>query len=80
MLYHNHTADITGQIIHEDDFPELGLILLIEQEGEYVDYESKLNKMERFKPVLLYRSEYPDGVENYDVLFDLAEDRSKQMR
>ena len=77
VLYLNNHLDVDGPITHEESYPELGLILLIEQEGEYVDYEVKLNKMRQFRPILLYRTKYPEGADNFEVLFDLAEERFK---
>jgi len=74
VLYHNHTADITGPIVHEDDFPELGLILRIEQRDKHIDYEPKLRRMDRFKPILLYRSQRLESKGKSEVLFDLAKD------
>jgi hypothetical protein len=76
-LYYNHVGDITGPYMHEEDFPELGLILSIEQEGHYVDYEPKLKRMEKFKAILLHRSRYDTESKKNEVLFDLAKKRSK---
>lgn len=78
VLYHNHTADLTGPIVHEDDFPELGLILRIEQQDKHIDYEPKLRRMERFKPILLYRSQWLESKGKSEVLFDLAKERLKR--
>lgn len=75
ILYRNYTADITGPIIHEEDFPELGLILLIEQRDQYVDYDQKLQKMKKAIPILLHKSRYDGEIRKDDVLFDLAKER-----
>jgi hypothetical protein len=76
VLYHNHTADITGPIVHEDDFPELGLILRIEQRDKHI--ETKLRRMEGFKPILLYRSQRLESKGKSEVLFDSAKERAKR--
>jgi hypothetical protein len=71
-LYHNHSGDISGSYIHQEGFPELGLILSIEQEGHYVDYEPKLRRMDKAKPILLRREKYDTVSEKDEILFDLA--------
>jgi len=77
VLYHNHSGDASGPYVNEEEFPELGLILKIEQQGEYVDYEPKLNRMENFKPILLYRSRYESESKRKEIKFDLAKERAK---
>ena len=80
-LYHNHFHDGIEPDIQEEDFPELGLILLIEhaieRDADYVDYEPVLKEMRTFEPVLLYRSRYPDGADKAEVLFDLAKEEGR---
>lgn len=78
ILYANHTGDIAGSYVHEEDFPEFGLILSIEQEGEYVDYEPKLLRMEKYRPILFHRSRYETETKKGEILFDLANEQSKQ--
>ncbi len=41
LLYPNHHEEVDGPTTHEGDFVELGLILLIEQRNEHIDYEPK---------------------------------------
>lgn len=77
VVYLNHSLDVDGPIIQEDDFLELGVILLIEQRDEYVDYELKLRGMNKYEPILLYRSKYPPDAGQPRVLFDLAKERPK---
>jgi hypothetical protein len=77
ILYHNHSGDASGPYVNEEDFPELGLVLLIEQQGEYVDYEPRLKRMEKFKPILLHRSQYEVESKRNEVKFDLAKERSE---
>ena len=77
-IYTNHFTVTNDEYIQEDDFPELGLILLIEQRDEYVDHGPTLAKMKGFKPILLYRSEYPADADRRTVLFDLAKEMSKE--
>ena len=80
-LYHNHFHDGTGPDIQEEDFPELGLILLIahviERETDYVDYEPVLQKMKTFEPILLYRERFDKTTGKDEVLFDLAKDKDR---
>jgi hypothetical protein len=77
ILYYNHSGDISGPYIHEEDFPELGFILLIEQQNNYTDYEPKLRQMTSFKPILLYRSQRLESRGKSEVLFDLVKAPSK---
>lgn len=76
-LYLNNHMEVDGPTTHEEDHPELGLILLIEQEGDYVDYEPKLRRMEKFAPILIHRRRRLESKGKKEVLFDLAKDRSK---
>lgn len=75
-LYHNHFHDGIEPDIQEEDFPELGLILLIEhvieRETDYVDYKPVLRKMKSFEPILLYRDRFDEVTGKDEVLFDLA--------
>ena len=72
-LYHNHFHDGTGPDIQEEDFSELGLILLIEHAIERdVDYEPVLQKMKTFEPILLYRERFDKTTGKDEILFDLA--------
>jgi hypothetical protein len=77
ILYHNHSGDISGSYIHQKNFLELGLILSIEQEGDYVDYEPKLRRMDNVKPIPLRREKYDTASEKDEILFDLAAERPK---
>jgi len=76
-LYPNNHAEVDGPTTHEEDFPELGLILLIQQQGQYFDYGPKLRKMENLRPILLHRRQLLDSIGKKEVLFDLARDRAK---
>ena len=77
ILYYNHSGDISGPYVHEEEFPELGLVLLVEQRNTYLDYEPRLRQMTAFEPILLYRSRHLESVGRSEELFDLAKDRSK---
>ena len=76
-LYPNHHAEVDGPTTHEEDFPEMGLILLIQQRKQYVSYEPKFQQMELFNPILLHRSRYETETKKNEILFDLAKERSK---
>lgn len=71
-LYRNHFHDGEDRVVQEESFPELGLILLVEQRGEYKNYEPILAKMDTFKPILLLRRRYDDETREKEILFDLA--------
>jgi hypothetical protein len=75
-LYSNHIIYGGESDILEEKFPELGLVLLIEQRNNYVDYEPDLRKMQKFKPILLYRERYETESQALEVIFDLARERS----
>jgi len=79
-VYHNHFHDGIEPDIQEEDFPELGLILLIEHEVQrqvdYVDYEPVLRKMKNFEPVLLYRDRLDESTGKDEVLFDLTKKKN----
>lgn len=79
ILYYNHSGDISGPYVHEEEFPDLSLILLIEQQNNYTDYEPKLRQMASFKPILLYRSQRLESSGKTEVLFDLVTAPSKSM-
>lgn len=76
-LYFNFFHDGIEPELQENAYPEMELILLVEQEDSYVDYEPKLNKMKKFKAVLMQRRRYEDSV-GKEVLFDLAKKRARK--
>jgi hypothetical protein len=76
-LYVNHFHDEIESVIQEKDFPEMGMILKVEQRDNYVDYEPVLRKIQTFKPILLCRRQYDSETRVTDVLFDLAKERSE---
>lgn len=72
----NHDEDEYGHPrVMEEGFPEMGLILLIEQEETYVDYGPKLRRMSGFEPVLLEKRRYTSATKSYEILHDLAKER-----
>ncbi|MCG8545013.1 MAG: hypothetical protein MJE12_12480 [Alphaproteobacteria bacterium] len=76
-LYRNRFHNGREREIHEEDFPELGLVLLIEQQGQHVDYVPILQKIQSFKPILLYRDRYLERPDKSEVLFDLAKEEGR---
>ena len=78
-LFQNHTSDINSEfpggierIVHEEAYPEMGSILLIEQEGDRVDYAPRLKRLEEFEAILLQRRRYTREPRKREVLFDRA--------
>lgn len=61
----------------EKDYKEFGLIIIIEQEENYFDYEPKLAGMKRFPATLLYRNHYDHETGVDKDLFVLKEARAK---
>lgn len=78
VLYFNFFHDGIEPELQEEGYPEMELILLVEQQGAYVDYEPKLNKMTRFKPARLHRNRYDDETDKDEDLFDLAKERGRR--
>lgn len=76
-LYTNRFHDGIEPDIHEENFPELGLVLLIEQQGEYVDYKPIFKELDGFESILLYRDRYLAATDKSEVVFDLAKEQSK---
>ena len=55
----------------EEAYKEFGLILKIEQQGDYVDYAAKLGEMKIHKPTLLYRTELNNDPWVFRKLYEL---------
>ena len=55
----------------EEAYKEFTLILLIEQQGDRVDYETRLRDMKLHQPTLLYRTEFDDQAWTYEKVFEL---------
>lgn len=77
ILYYNHSRDTSGPYVNEGNFPEFGLILNIEQEGDYVDYEPMLHQMVGHMPILIERRRWLESKGKREILFDLGKARSK---
>ena len=55
----------------QKDYKEFGLIVLIEHEDSYFDYEPQLTSMKRFPATLLHRRRYDSETREKELLFEL---------